>query len=372
MEKVGINLMNHLNPHTSFWSGKRVLITGHTGFKGSWLALWLQCLGAEVSAIALLPSTSPNLFTLARVQGSIVHRIVDLRDSQAVAFSLQDFQPEIVFHLAAQALVRESYRDPTATFSTNVQGTVNLLEAVRLCGGVRVVVAVTTDKVYENLENIFPFRETDTLGGHDPYSASKAASEIVISSYRRAFLDIAGTSLASARAGNVIGGGDWAPDRLIPDAIRAWCQGRPLKIRSPEAIRPWQHVLEPLSGYLTLAQALWDDPKLADAYNFGPNPHEASTVRTLVDLAQERFGCGEIVWGNGNDGPHEAGWLSLETAKARRFLGVSPRWDLSESVRRSVDWYKALHTGADARELCLRDIASYESALSTSSEKLIK
>ncbi len=347
---------------TSFWRGRRVLLTGHTGFKGAWLALWLQRLGAQVSAVALPPPTQPNLFTLAGVQDAVAHRILDLRDAEGIAAVVREAKPEIVLHLAAQALVRESYLDPLATFATNVQGTANLLDAVRRCGGVRAVVVITTDKVYENLENSLPYRETDALGGHDPYSASKAACEIVIASYRSAYLNAAGIPVASARAGNVIGGGDWAADRLIPDAIRAWSTGQVLQIRRPQAIRPWQHVLEPLAGYLVLAQALWEQPALAGAYNFGPHTHEATIVRTVVELARAAFGYGETTWGDGTEGPHEAGRLALETAKARHVLGVAPRWSLAESVRRSVDWYCEQLAGADARALCLRDIAAYEAA----------
>jgi CDP-glucose 4,6-dehydratase len=271
-------------------------------------------------------------------------------------------RPDIVLHLAAQALVRESYREPLATFATNVQGTAHLLDAVKRAGGVRAVVAITTDKVYQNLEQPFPYRECDALGGHDPYSASKAACEIVVASYRASFLAAAGTAVATARAGNVIGGGDWAADRLVPDAVRAWSAGRALQVRRPLATRPWQHVLEPLAGYLTLAQALFESPALAGAYNFGPHTHEGATVRTVVELARAAFGRGETVWGDGTEGPHEAGWLALEIAKARHTLGVTPRWSLEEAVRRSVEWYRERLDGADARVLCLRDIAIFEAA----------
>ena len=347
-------------PDPTFWAGKRVLLTGHTGFKGAWLALWLQHLGARVSGLALPPSTKPNLFSLADVQNAVAHRIVDICDAEGLAAAVRDAKPEIVLHLAAQALVRESYRDPLSTFAANVQGTAHLLDAVRRCGEVRVVVAITTDKVYENLDHALPYRETDVLGGHDPYSASKAACEIVVACYRAAFLNVAGTALASARAGNVIGGGDWAANRLLPDAIRAWSAGHVLQIRRPQATRPWQHVLEPLAGYLVLAQTLWAQPALAGAYNFGPNTHEAASVRTVVELAQAAFGRGETIWGDGTEGPHEAGCLALEIAKARNVLGVEPRWSLTESVRRSVGWYREQLVGADACALCLKDISDYE------------
>lgn len=347
-------------PDPTFWAGRRVLLTGHTGFKGAWLAVWLHRMGATVSTVALAPSTRPNLFTLARVQECVNHRVADLRDADAVASIVRQAQPEIVLHLAAQALVRESYREPLATFATNVLGTAHLLDAIRRIGGVRAVVAITTDKVYENLEQPLPYRESDRLGGHDAYSASKAACEIVVASYRAAYLEAAGTAVASARAGNVVGGGDWAADRLLPDAIRAWSTGQPLLIRRPQARRPWQHVLEPLAGYLVLAQALCKFPELAGAYNFGPHTHEAATVRSVVELARASFGPGQTIWGDGSDGPHEANWLTLETAKARNVLGIVPRWTLEEAVRRSVVWYRQQIEGADARALCLADIAAYE------------
>ncbi len=353
---------NLRRPDPTFWAGRRVLLTGHTGFKGAWLALWLQRLGAQVTGLALPPPTQPNLFSLANVKNAVAHRFVDICDAEGLVAAVREAKPEIVLHLSAQALVRESYRDPLATFATNVQGTAHLLDAVRRCGGVRVVVAITTDKVYENLEHPLPYRETDVLGGHDPYSASKAACEIVVGSYRAAFLNAAGTAVATARAGNVIGGGDWAANRLLPDAIRAWSAGHALQIRRPHAIRPWQHVLEPLAGYLVLAQMLWAQPVLAGAYNFGPNTHEAATVRTVVEIAQAAFGRGETNWCDGTEGPHEAGWLALEIAKARNVLGVEPRWSLDESVRRSVDWYREQLAGADAYTLCIRDISDYEAS----------
>lgn len=346
----------------SFWKEKRVLITGHTGFKGGWLALWLDHLGAEVAGIALPPGTQPSLFELARVSDSIKSRFCDIRDAAALARLVAEFQPEVVMHLAAQPLVRASYREPLATFASNVMGTANLLNALRGLGTVRVAVVVTTDKVYHNREWPLPYREDDALGGHDPYSASKAASEIIIASYRDAFLTGQGVAVASARAGNVVGGGDWSEDRLIPDAVRAWQGGKTLEIRSPRAVRPWQHVLEPLHGYLTLAEKLWHQPTLAGAYNFGPYTHEAATVREVVELARQAYGSGRVCYGDGGTGPHEAGWLSLETAKARASLGVTPKWNLTETLTRTMAWYKAQHAGADARALCLAEIAQYESS----------
>lgn len=346
-------------PTPAFWQGKSVLLTGHTGFKGGWLTLWLKAMGAQVCGIALAPNTKPNLFDLAQVADGIASHFCDIRDAAALAGWAHDFQPEIVLHLAAQPLVRASYRQPLDTFSTNVMGTANLLDALRGLDTVKVAVMVTTDKVYHNREWSYPYREQDALGGHDPYSASKAASEIVVASYRDAFLAQRGVALASARAGNVIGGGDWSEDRLIPDAIRAWDAGVTLSIRRPAATRPWQHVLEPLAAYLVLAERLWDDASLAGAWNFGPATHEAATVRQVVELARVAYGKGEVNWGDGSDGPHEAGWLALETAKARSALGIVPRWALPETVARSLNWYRRLAEGADARALCEADIRDY-------------
>lgn len=347
-------------PSSEFWHGKRVLLTGHTGFKGSWLALWLRRLGSSVSGVALPSNTSPSLFELARVASGMDSHFCDIRDAEALARIVRNVQPDVVFHLSAQPLVRASYRDPLETFSTNVMGTAHLLNALRGLDSVRVAVMVTTDKVYRNNEWAYPYREDDTLGGHDPYSASKAASEIVIASYRDAFLAAQGVAVASARAGNVIGGGDWSDDRLIPDAVRAWQSGQPLEIRRPQAIRPWQHVLEPLAAYLTLAQKLWEQPELAGAYNFGPETYEAATVRQVVELACLAYGDGAVSFGDDNEGPHEAGRLALETAKAKAVLGISPKWGLVETVNRTMVWYRAQHEGDDARNLCEIEIAAYE------------
>lgn len=350
-----------MQPHEEFWHGKRVLLTGHTGFKGGWLAIWLHRLGAKVTGIALPADVQPSLFDLARVSEITDSRIGDIREAAGLAALVREAEPEIVLHLAAQSLVRASYRHPLATFATNVMGTAHLLEA--LCGSsTRVAVVVTTDKVYRNREWHYPYREDDALGGHDPYSASKAAAEIVVASYRDAFLAEQGVSVATARAGNVIGGGDWAVDRLIPDAVRGWQAGRRLTVRRPQAIRPWQHVLEPLAGYLALVEKLWDAPALAGAYNFGPETGEAATVREVVELARSAYGQGEVVWEDGSDGPHEAGWLGLEIVKARVLLGVKPRWTLPEAVRRTMHWYRRLAEGVDVRTLCEADIDEYETS----------
>jgi CDP-glucose 4,6-dehydratase len=352
--------MEEMVATASFWRGRRILLTGHTGFKGGWLALWLKQLGAEVTGIALPPNTEPNLFELARVAEGTDSHFCDIRDAAALAAIVHAARPEIVVHLAAQPLVRAGYREPLGTFASNVMGTAHLLDALRGLDTVQVAVMVTTDKVYRNQEWPYPYREDDALGGHDPYSASKAAGEIVIASYRDAFLAKQGVAVASVRAGNVIGGGDWSEDRLIPDAIRAWQAGLALDIRCPQAIRPWQHVLEPLAGYLTLAWKMWEQPELAGAYNFGPQTHDAATVREVVELARTAYGEGDVRYGDGSDGPHEAGWLALETAKVRAVLGVTPTWTLAEAVDRSMAWYRAQHEGTDARALCEDEIADYE------------
>ena len=343
-----------------FWRGKRVLITGHSGFKGGWLTLWLRRLGAEVSGISLPPATTPNLFTLAALGENCDSRFCDIRDAAKLTAHVKDAAPEIIFHLAAQPLVRASYRQPVQTFATNVMGSVHLLEAVRGLGCVKTMVMVTTDKVYRNNEWPWPYREEDALGGHDPYSASKAASEIAIASCRDAFLCEQGVAVATARAGNVIGGGDWSEDRLIPDAVRAWKTGHTLHVRRPDAIRPWQHVLEPLAGYLALARQLHRRPELAGAYNFGPETSEAATVREVIELAKAAYPGGEARYGDGSDGVHEAGWLALEIAKIRTVLGVRPRWTLAQAIARTMAWYRAQQNGEDARVLCEADIAAYE------------
>jgi CDP-glucose 4,6-dehydratase len=345
--------------NVSFWRGKRVLLTGHTGFKGAWMTVWLHHLGSKVTGISLPPMTAPNLYTEAKVDDACQSHFCDIRDVSALAALVQQAQPEIVFHLAAQPLVYASYRAPLTTFETNVMGTVHLLEALRGLDSARVAVMVTTDKVYR-VDGAEPYREDDALGGYDPYSASKAGCEIAIASYRDSFLSTQGIGVASARAGNVIGGGDWSQDRLIPDAVRAWQAGQTLAVRRPQAVRPWQHVLEPLFGYLTLAQKLWQQPALAGAYNFGPDAGEAVAVRDLVELASAAYGEGEVHFGDGKDGPHEAAWLALDNAKARNVLGVAPGLTPVQAVQRTMAWYRAHKDGADARQLCQEDIANFE------------
>jgi CDP-glucose 4,6-dehydratase len=357
-----------MNP--AFWRNKRVLLTGHTGFKGSWLALWLHRMGARVTGIALPPATAVSLYSLGRIDELMDSRICDIRDAAAVRSIVDHADPEIVLHLAAQPLVLEGYRRPLETLATNVQGTANVLDALRTQESTRVVVVVTTDKVYRNLEQGQPYREDDRLGGHDPYSASKAAAELVVSCWRDSFLSAREIGVASARAGNVVGGGDWSEDRLVPDAVRAWLNGDVLRVRRPDAVRPWQHVLDPLAGYLRLAECLWYDRTLAGAYNFGPPAHEATTVRQVVSLARQVFGRGDVEWGDGVGGPHEAGLLTLNTEKTQSVLGVLPRWELATSVRRTMEWYRRQFDGACARQLCEEDIAAFMQAVPLSGERV--
>jgi CDP-glucose 4,6-dehydratase len=345
---------------SGFWRGKRVLLTGHTGFKGSWLTIWLERLGARVTGMSLAPVTDPNLFTEAGIAQLCDSRICDIRDAAALSALVKETRPEIVLHLAAQPLVRASYRDPLATFATNVMGTAHVCEALRGIDSVRVAVMVTTDKVYRESGAQRAYTEDDALGGHDPYSASKAAGEIVIGSYRDAFLASQGVAVASARAGNVIGGGDWSEDRLIPDAVRAWQSGERLEVRRPEAVRPWQHVLEPLAGYLTLARRLWQARPLAGSYNFGPPARDAAPVREVVMLARAAYGSGDVAFAAEPDGPHEAAYLTLDATKAAETLGVKPRLSLAEAIGLTMAWYRAHRDRGDALTLCCADIATYE------------
>ncbi len=348
-----------MQPNTDFWRGKRVLLTGHTGFKGAWLLWWLQRMGAQVTGMALPPLTQPNLFELLHGKELCDSHLIDLNDLDAVQKLMHQCKPDIVLHLAAQAIVRVAYDQPVTTFATNVLGTVHLLEAMRTMHAPRVVVVVTTDKMYVNREWTVPYREGDPLGGHDPYSASKAACEIAIKSYVDSYLGAQGTYVARARAGNVIGGGDWSANRLIPDAVKAWGSGKVLDIRRPDSVRPWQHVLEPLSAYLILAEKIWRDPSLADAYNFGPPADQVASVREVITLAQQAYGQGEVRFAKSIEGPHEAGLLALDNSKARSVLGVSPRWKLDESIRRSLNWYRDLAQGTNANTLCLADLDAF-------------
>jgi CDP-glucose 4,6-dehydratase len=342
-----------------FWRGRRVLVTGHTGFKGSWLTLWLRALDAEVAGYALAPPTEPALFDIARAAQGITHVLGDVRDAQRLDAALQAFAPEVVIHMAAQPLVRASYTDPVGTYATNVMGTVHLLEAVRRQGSVRAVVNVTTDKCYENREWLWGYREDEAMGGHDPYSSSKGCAELVTSAWRRSFLH-EGVALASARAGNGIGGGDWAAERLVPDVLKAFGQGEPVTLRNPLAVRPWQHVLEPLCGYLTLAQRLHEQGQaFAEGWNFGPTDDDARPVGQIVQRLAQLWGEGAHWRQDPGVQPHEAQLLKLDCSKARQRLRWQPRWGLDETLQRIVAWYRAWLGGANMREHCLREINDY-------------
>ncbi len=349
----------------NFWRGKRVLVTGHTGFKGGWLCLWLQSLGAEVTGYALKPPTDPSLFYVARVGEGMRSITGDVRDFAELKRVFSEVEPEIVFHMAAQPLVRYSYADPIETYSVNVMGTVNVLEAVRAVRSVRAVVNITSDKCYENKEWIWGYRENEPMGGFDPYSNSKGCAELVTSAYRNSFFNADdhaqhGVSLASARAGNVIGGGDWAQDRLIPDMLRAMGGGKPVVIRNPLAIRPWQHVLEPLSGYLLLAQKLCEDGAIyADGWNFGPEDENAKPVSWIVEKMIGLWG--ETASWKLEDAkqPHEALHLKLDCSKAKSQLNWRPKWNLDKTLTSIVEWHQALLRGDDMRNITYECIAEY-------------
>jgi CDP-glucose 4,6-dehydratase len=345
------------------WRGTRVFLTGHTGFKGGWLVMMLHELGAEVHGYALGPPTRPSLFEECRIAGLLAsHVVADIRDASRVRGAIETAQPRVVFHLAAQPIVRRSYREPLETFATNVMGTANLLEACRSVPGVRAIVNVTSDKCYENREHESPYREGDAMGGHDPYSASKGCAELATAAWRRSFLSAAGAQVATARSGNVIGGGDWAEDRLVPDFLRALGEGRELLLRAPRATRPWQHVLEPLAGYLTLAERLLGDDgeRYASAWNFGP----ASTDDRTVQWVAERL-CAQVPgarWGldpRPSQHPHEAGLLALDSTRAQSLLGWMPRWNAEEAIRRTVEWHLAWRAGRDMRSFSLEQIRTH-------------
>lgn len=352
--------------NASFWRGCRVLLTGHTGFKGSWLALWLSHLGADVCGVALDAESTPALFNqLGLAKQLLGHHLIDICDATALASVVGEFKPQVVIHLAAQPLVRRSYQDPLGTWATNVQGSLNLLEALKPLKHHCAVVMVTTDKVYANQEWDYGYREEDRLGGHDPYSASKAAAELAIASWRSSFCGEAShqtphLSIATARAGNVIGGGDWAEDRIVPDAMRSLYSGNPIPVRRPEATRPWQHVLEPLSGYMLLAEKLLEDgDSFSSSYNFGPMLEANRSVRDLVETSLS-FWQGS--WQDCSDSmsPHEAGRLHLQIDKAHHQLGWNPLWSFHTTVKRTVSWYRAVNEGATPLECCLDDIQAYQ------------
>lgn len=357
--------MNMRNIFEAF-SGKRVFVTGHTGFKGTWLAFLLKELGAEVMGFALPPEPGPSHFEMLGLQAGINHVVGDIRDASALNSALQSFQPEYVFHLAAQALVKRSYDDPIATFGSNVMGSVHLLDAVRQCNSVRSLVYITSDKCYENVEWVWGYRENDRLGGHDPYSASKAAAEIVFSAYARSyFASRPDLGAATARAGNVIGGGDWAADRIVPDCIRAIEMNNPIQLRNPQATRPWQHVLEPISGYLLLAVQLRNQPeKYAGSWNFGPSTFEVRTVQEVSSAIIQHFGRGRIEVVGSQQHHHEARLLQLNCDKARQLLGWRPRWHVDKTLAATAIWYKDVLGGADAEMITRTQLHEYFPELS--------
>jgi CDP-glucose 4,6-dehydratase len=348
------------------WADRAVLITGHTGFKGGWLALWLARMGARVSGFALQPPTKPSLYEVARIGGVLNSTMADIRDPKAVADCVARARPDVVFHLAAQPLVRASYDDPVGTFATNVMGTAHLLDALRNCETVRAVVAVTSDKCYENREWLWGYRENEAMGGHDPYSASKGCTELLVASWRRSFLEGRPNSalLASARAGNVIGGGDWAIDRLVPDMVRAFSTGRPVTLRSPQSVRPWQHVLDPLAGYIMLAQQLLQgDEAVARAWNFGPRDEDTATVAEVAATLVRHWGAGAAVTIDpGAANLHEAALLKLDCSQARQRLRWRPRWSLDSALSRVCEWHRAHLAGEDMRAVCERQIDAWQAA----------
>ncbi len=352
--------------NAGFWRGKRVLLTGHTGFKGSWLSLWLQSLNAQVVGYALPPPTNPSLFEVAEVGKGMTSILGDIRDLEHLLTVFAEYKPEIVIHMAAQPLVRYSYLEPVETYSTNVMGVVNLFEAVRGASSVKAVVNVTTDKCYENREWVWGYRENEAMGGFDPYSSSKGCAELVTAAYRNSYFhadkySTHGVAIATARAGNVIGGGDWADDRLIPDIMRAIAQGRSVNIRNLHAVRPWQHVLEPLSGYLVLAQKLFEEgATYAEGWNFGPND-DAKPVQWIVEKITRAWGE-EASWAlDGSDHhPHEAHYLKLDCSKAKARLGWQPKWNLDETLGKIVSWHKSFEQKNDMREISMKQIIEYQ------------
>ena len=355
--------------NATFWQGKRVFLTGHTGFKGSWIALWLQSMGTHLTGYALAPNTTPNLFTEARVGEGMTSIIGDVLDLAGLQKAIAEARPEIVIHMAAQPLVRYSYANPVETYATNVMGTVHLLEAIRQTGGVKAIVNVTSDKCYENREWVWGYRENEAMGGYDPYSNSKGCSELVTAAFRSSYFNPAdyakhGVALASGRAGNVIGGGDWAMDRLIPDIMRAIEAGDEVVTRSPHAIRPWQHVLEPLSGYLLLAEKLYSEgARYAEGWNFGPHDHDAKPVGWIVEQLTQIWGDGARYRIDASAATlHEAHYLKLDCSKAHMQLGWQPRWNLLHTLEKISEWHKAHQSGVDMQAMTLQQIQEYRTA----------
>lgn len=359
MESMG-RLNGKVNP--SFWKGKKVFITGHTGFKGSWLSLWLQDMGAIVKGYALEPNTTPNLFTEAKVGQNMDSEIGDITDLKRITDSMMAFNPEVLIHMAAQPLVRLSYQEPVLTYATNVMGTVNVLEAARKCSKLKAIVSVTTDKCYENKEWAWGYRENEPMGGHDPYSSSKGCAELVTAAYRKSFFNETNSPfLASARAGNVIGGGDWSEDRLIPDILNAFEKNEPVIVRNPMATRPWQHVLEPLSGYLVLAQHLYEGgSEFAEGWNFGPKDEDCRPVSWILDKMVAKWAKGASWELDKNNNPHEAGYLKLDCSKAAMQLNWYPKWHLEETLESIINWHQHYLSGKNIQEQCLLEIAKYQ------------
>lgn len=358
-------MVKDVNMNKKFWNNKRVFITGHTGFKGSWLCLWLDELGAKVTGYSLDPPTKPSLFDLCNINNIINSIKGDVRDLNILHQAISDTKSEVVIHMAAQPLVRESYHNPVETYAINVMGTVNVLESARKAHGVKALINVTTDKCYENREWLWGYREDEPLGGYDPYSNSKACSELATAAYRNSFFNSAeyathGVAVASARAGNVIGGGDWAKDRLIVDCINALLQGQKIRIRNPHAIRPWQHVLEPLAGYLKLAEKLYcNGSEFAESWNFGPNDNDAKSVEWIVTKFCQKWQGSAGYYIDKGKHPHEANYLKLDCSKAKCRLNWYPKWNLEKTIDSIIEWIIAYQTGANLREICLKQIAEY-------------
>jgi CDP-glucose 4,6-dehydratase len=358
MEEMDLILRN-VNP--AFWRGKRVFLTGHTGFKGSWLSLWLQSMGVQLRGVSLEPPTQPSMFQVANVASDMDHHIADIRDYGKISNLMSTFKPDIIFHMAAQPLVRLSYEQPIETYATNVMGTVHVLEAARHSGSVRAIVNITTDKCYENKEWVWGYREDEPMGGHDPYSSSKGCAELVSNAYRKSFLSNKGIALATARAGNVIGGGDWAQDRLVPDILRALEKQEQILIRNPQATRPWQHVLEPLSGYLLLAEKIYVSGQIdAEGWNFGPRDEDAQPVQNIVEQLCRAWG-NDAAWTlQAGNHPHEANFLKLDISKARQRLNWAPRWSLTRALDATTKWHQEWLMGLDMKDMCLRQIISHQ------------
>ncbi len=352
-----------MNPE--FWSGKKVFITGHTGFKGSWMSLWLQEKGALLKGFSLAPNTEPSLFKVASVEDGMESEIGDIRNLESLKKSLGDFAPDIVIHMAAQPIVRLSYKNPVETYSTNVMGTINLLESIRLSNSIKAVINVTTDKCYENKEWVWSYRENEPMGGYDPYSSSKGCSELITSAYRQSFFGSKSeVELASARAGNVIGGGDWSEDRLIPDVLRAFNKKKPVVIRNPDAIRPWQHVMEPISGYLILAEKLFSEgSEYAEAWNFGPKDEDVKSVGEVVDYLVKKWPSAASWNVDQNEQPHEAQLLNLDISKAKINLDWTPKWNLNTALDYVLEWQESWLEGLDMRSVTLSQITDYEKAM---------